>query len=133
MTNTKEQVEKYNSLEFGDTYRGQSVILLGILSGVIICLTFLTKETLILDLGFNIIILLLTLIPLSFEIYKGKIWAIIITQILLPLIVLREVSIYTVHTNFESIVGLVVGLLVYLIIMKSLVRSYQIEKTRKKS
>lgn len=131
LSEDKEQIEKYDSLKWDETYRGQTMILLWMLSAAVIGQSFVGNGVLVLDLGFNIIMVLLTLIPLSLLIYKGKIWAIITTQILLPLVILREVSIYSVNTDFKSPAVLFVGFLVYCIVMKSLVKSYRIEKARK--
>lgn len=126
----KKQVNEYNSLVWYETSRGQVVYFLLFSTSIIIIASLFSMN--IITIAVAIVSQLIIFIPLAWFIYKGKIWAIILTQFIFTFATIREFSTYMVNSNFHpSGIGIMVVFLIYLWGMKLFINAYRVEKARK--
>ena len=119
----KYQAQNYNVLSFGKSIRSGAVILL-ILS-IIINLILIIIGWLPIDIWLDILIILF----LTFFIYKGKKWAMIIAMIYWTIAKgLQLIGLFTIETF--DIINVVMVLFWWAIISKALWQAYQVERLR---
>ena len=134
--NFQNQIDEYKTLPLIKTYRGQAKLILQVSAAIIIISSFFSNNYAII-VGY-IIGQLLTFIPLSFAIGKGKKWAIVITEILWTFGFISGASNYLANIQkqrdvvSQDLLILVIFLAIYIIAMDIFIKAFKIEKLKQK-
>ena len=134
--NFQNQIDEYKTLPLIKTYRGQAKTILQI-SALLVILVSLFSNDYTIVVGI-IIGQLLTFIPLSFAVGKGRKWAIVITEILWTFGFISGASNYLANIQkqrdvlSQDLLILVIFLAIYIITMNIFIKAFKIEKLKQK-